>query len=104
NITQKVNALRLANPNISIKINTVVSQSNFMENMRVELERIKPQKWKIFKELRLGGEPVSNEKFIDFISRNACDVSFPVFIEDNEDMTESYLMIDPLGRFYQNSN
>src|SRR5690606_31890100 len=34
NITQKVNALRLANPNISIKINTVVSQSNFMENMR----------------------------------------------------------------------
>ncbi len=27
-----------------------------------------------------------------------------VFFEDNSDMTQSYLMIDPMGRFFQNGN
>jgi radical S-adenosyl methionine domain-containing protein 2 len=27
----------------------------------------------------------------------------PRYIEDNEDMIESYIMVEPSGRFYQNS-
>lgn len=45
---------------------------------------------------------VSSEDFLAFVARH--DVFHDVMcVEGNDDMTESYIMIDPLGRFFQNT-
>lgn len=46
---------------------------------------------------------ISKEQFNQFV-KNHSNVDLPIYPESNEAMTESYLMIDPQGRFYQNSS
>ena len=40
--------------------------------------------------------------FDAFVTRHRADLGARVCVENNEAMTESYLMIDPHGRFFQN--
>lgn len=101
---QKIQLLRNFNSNVSIKINTVVSGYNCNEYMEREINRLEPDKWKIFKELRSDASSINDRVFGDFVKRNTANILCPVFVENNDEMTDSYLMIDPLGRFYQNSN
>ncbi len=103
-IQQKIQLLRDLNSSVSIKINTVVSGYNCNEDMGCEINKLAPDKWKIFKELRNDGHSIDDRMFDDFVKRNTVNISCPVFVENNDEMTNSYLMIDPLGRFYQNSN
>jgi len=98
----KIRLLREINNNIHIKINTVVSQFNYNEIIYPHISRIKPDKWKIFKELGSISSSVNDGQFDHFVDGNINNVDCPVFVENNDDMTNSYLMIDPLGRFYQN--
>ena len=41
-------------------------------------------------------------QFQAFVARHAAYRSIAV-VEDNQDMQESYIMVDPQGRFFQNS-
>jgi radical S-adenosyl methionine domain-containing protein 2 len=104
-ILEKIMLLKKINPKIVVKINTVVTEFNWKEEMFVGINSLEADKWKIFKELPVEGRTsISENKFNFFIKNNVSKVSCKVFPESNDDMTHSYLMIDPFGRFYQNSD
>ena len=51
------------------------------------------------------GLSISDKQFYNFIDRHRFLNDKGILIkEDNEDMTNSYIMITPDGKFYQNSN
>lgn len=99
---------------VRLKLNTVVTALNWQEDMSALVEEIRPDRWKVFQVLPVDGqndgavEPllITSAQFAAFKQRHqhlherACKVVF----EDNDAMTNSYVMIDPLGRFYGNSN
>jgi radical S-adenosyl methionine domain-containing protein 2 len=98
---------------IRLKINTVVHALNFDENMAEFINESKPERWKIFQMLPVEGQndrhanvfTVSTQQFSNFIARHRAEVSPEVSIvpEDNDAMRGSYAMIDPLGRFYDDT-
>jgi radical S-adenosyl methionine domain-containing protein 2 len=94
---------------IRLKLNTVVTALNQGEDMSELVRRIRPERWKVFQMLRIQGQNdgaddllVGHEQFEAFIARHAglSAEGFAPIPEDNEAMTGSYLMIDPLGRFF----
>jgi len=94
--------------NIRVKLNTVVTKLSYDEDMSWLIKKIKPERWKVFKLLMIKGEndaakylTISDKEFNSFIEKHEkCD---PI-MENNDDMTNSYVMIDPEGRFFSNSN
>lgn len=90
---------------IKIKVNTVVNKYNWQEDFSSLMSDINPDKWKVLQVMPFDKHDllISNEQFSSFIKRHS-NKGLPVFAESNFDMTESYLMIDPKGRFYQNSS
>ena len=89
-----------------MKLNTVVCSANLTENMCDGVNRIRPDKWKIFRVLPQGGKRkmlITDQEFSQFVARHKGKVNTVMFVEDNDAMTESYIMVDPLGRFIQNS-
>ena len=94
---------RKYNEKISIKINTVVNKYNFKEKFHTFITEVKPDKWKVFQALTINSNKTfcTKEEFEIFL-QNHKNLSFSK--ENNEDMKESYIMIDPYGRFYQNTN
>ncbi|MGA4607220.1 viperin family antiviral radical SAM protein [Pseudoalteromonas maricaloris] len=89
---------------IKTKINTVVNSLNYEEDFSSLIGELKPYKWKVLQVMPYGADDllISNDKFNQFVERHS-GLGLPIFAESNSTMTESYLMIDPLGRFYQNS-
>lgn len=89
---------------IKTKINTVVNRLNYEEDFSSLIGELKPYKWKVLQVMPYGDDDllISKEKFNQFVVRHK-GLGLPIFAESNSTMTESYLMIDPLGRFYQNS-
>ncbi len=104
NIIKLIVLARKINPDIEIKINTVVNQFNFNEDMSSSIESIKPNKWKILKVLpstpKSKSQEISDIKFNTFVNRHRHITC--TSIEDNNTMFNSYLMIDPYGRFFYN--
>lgn len=98
--------IRTINPRILVKFNVVVNKYNYREKLIPMLLSLLPQKIKVLQELSAGGNESSttDEMFSYFILNNQCDECSWVYIEDKNSMTQSYLMIDPSGRFYQNGN
>ncbi|TWX68542.1 radical SAM protein [Colwellia demingiae] len=90
---------------IKTKINTVVNKLNWQENFSSLISEIKPYKWKILHVMPYGEDEllISKEQFNYFVNMHS-NAGLPIFAESNSAMTESYLMIDPKGRFYQNSS
>ena len=94
---------------IKLKINTVVTQLNYNDDMRSLISELEPDRWKVFQFLPIEGENdrpafrmlITNEQFMEFVKRH--EHLRPVY-EDNNAMTGSYIMIDPLGRLFQNWN
>lgn len=84
-----------------IKVNTVVSSVNYMEDFTATLRELQPDKWKIFQMLPVYDDRncISDDKFNLFIRRHK-EFSHLIYSEDNDEMTGSYVMIDPLGRFF----
>lgn len=91
-----------------LKINTVVNRYNEGESIQGFIEEANPARWKIFDTLRVEGQ---NDKqfddikttqwgFHNFIKRHQHP---SMVVEDNEAMTGSYLLIDPQGRLFENS-
>ncbi|EOW9140092.1 viperin family antiviral radical SAM protein [Vibrio cholerae] len=89
---------------IKTKINTVVNRLNLDEDFSELIMELKPYKWKILHVMSNGNDEllISKRQFDSFVERHS-RLGLPIFSESNSTMTESYLMIDPQGRFYQNS-
>ena len=96
---------------LKIKINTVVTQLNKNELLHELISEINPEKWKVFQVLILEGEndhakslTVNREEFEQFLANHQDLIgSTEIYPEYNDDMTGSYLMIDPSGRFVDNT-
>jgi len=100
-----IEILKKENSNLRIKFNIVVNKYNYQEKIVSSLLELKPIKIKIFKELPFGSNSNGiNEEMFQFFLKNNSTTQTELYIEDNSDMTHSYLMIDPLGRFFQNGN
>lgn len=95
---------RKSNPDLSLKLNTVVNRHNYNEDLADVVRRFAPDKWKVLRMLPVVNDElaISDLQFAEFVSRHS-PLSDILCTEDNQDMRESYLMIDPLGRFFQNS-
>ena len=110
-IAEIFRSARRLNPNVECKLNTVVNAANWRTDMRRFVKETSPDRWKIFQMLPLADTPavagkqlplvVSREQFVAFLDRHA-DFLHIMMPEDNDAMTDSYLMVDPLGRLYQN--
>lgn len=95
---------------VGVKCNTVVNRCNVDEDMSEVVRRLAPERWKLFQMLPVVGEnkgnaadhEISGEEFQGFVERHRhlSDAGVRIVPEDNAHMTDSYLMIDPKGRFY----
>jgi radical S-adenosyl methionine domain-containing protein 2 len=91
------------------KLNTVITSLNWHEDMSSLIEMLVPERWKVFQVLPIRGEngrdteqlSVSRERFVSFVENHA---QFNPVAENNDAMTDSYLMMDPTGRFFQNTS
>lgn len=94
---------RRLNPLGVFKVNTVINQYNYHESLADVMETISPDKWKLLRVLPIYEHiiPVSDYEFNSYTDRHSMFSDVTV-IEDNSDMTASYLMINPNGCFYQN--
>jgi radical S-adenosyl methionine domain-containing protein 2 len=126
---QKIECIRKINPDIKFKLNTVVNEFNYNEILVESFLKLKVHKWKILRQMPFNGKGgVSDYQFYAFVKNNYKEdlmrlnvpsvLSLPhiygsdrssddssrqvIFIEDTEAMTESYLMISPDGRLFQN--
>lgn len=104
-VYELIEMIRNINPSIDLKLNVVVNKHNFNKILVPKFMDLRPTKVKIFREMPFENNQVgiTNEMFQIFKKLNQCD-SLNVFYENNSDMTHSYLMIDPAGRFFQNGN
>jgi radical S-adenosyl methionine domain-containing protein 2 len=95
---------RRRNPALKVKVNTVVNKVNQSDDLTSVIQRLRPEKWKVLRMLPVLGDrlAVSQQAFDDFVRRHA-HLAAIRHVEDNQDMTESYLMVDPMGRFFQNA-
>lgn len=98
---------------IALKINTVVCAWNKKEILTAFINQVKPFRWKILQATRVEGQndkdydavKVSQEEF-DLFCQNNQDHLLPgikVVIENSDLIHGSYIMIDPLSRFYDNN-
>lgn len=103
-VLRDISLIKELNPSIDIKINTVVSSLNQSEDLSAFIDQAAPNKWKVFKVLPVitRENEVSQDDFIEFLERHSKFENI-ISSEDNDEMTDSYLMIDPIGRFFQNS-
>ncbi len=95
---------------IPLKINTIVTPLNWHEDMHVLIRELKPIRWKVFQVHKLRGindaffdefGELTNDQFYTFISQHK-DLN-PQY-ETSDMIRNSYCMITPDGRFYQDTN
>lgn len=97
---------------IRVKLNTVVTALNWQEDMTAFVFNARPERWKVFQVLPIEGQNtgqvdtllITAEQFGSFVERHRGIAAKGIILADesNEDMTGSYAMIDPLGRFFSN--
>ena len=96
-----------------LKINTVVTNRNYSDNLSELIVYAQPKRWKVLQALPIQGQNdnkidsliVSDEQFLKFIDNHRKLENITNIIpESNYDMKGSYAMVDPAGRFYDNAN
>jgi radical S-adenosyl methionine domain-containing protein 2 len=97
---------------IKIKVNTVVTKLNCNEILADKIVTFRPVRWKILRMLPVKSQNdeakeyfPTEEEYQIFVENNkkiAENAGIKVVSEDNEDMTGSYLMISPDGKFFHN--
>ncbi len=104
-IFRNIELFRSLNKDIKIKINTVVNKHNYNEYLGDFISLIKPDKWKVFQALSINAKEIhcSNIQYEIFLKKHE-KLKVSTYAENNDEMTDSYIMIDPHGRFYQNTN
>jgi radical S-adenosyl methionine domain-containing protein 2 len=102
-LAEALDAARAAHPQLKLKLNTVVNKLNEAEDLSPVITRLAPDKWKVLRMLPMVTDAltVSDEEFNGFVARQ--QQFAPILCaEDNHEMRDSYLMVDPDGRFFQN--
>lgn len=102
-LIENLRTARLLNPSMTIKLNTVVNRLNAGEDLSHLIEQVQPDRWKVLRMLPVLDKSlaVSDKQFAAYVHKHKAFAPIQC-IEDHEDMCESYLMIDPFGRFFQN--
>lgn len=98
---------------IRLKINTVVTSATWEENFADFIRAASPERWKILQALAVDGQnngridkyAVNAAQFERYVKRNRSVESEGIVVvpENNEMMTGSYIMVDPAGRFFDNT-
>ena len=98
---------------IRLKINTVVTRETCDDDFTDFVKMAKPERWKILQVLPVEGQNDANiadlqitvEQFHRYVERNRAvqDDGIVVVPENNKMMTGSYIMVDPAGRFFDNT-
>ena len=103
-LEEAIAAARRWNPNLQIKLNTVVNELNCQEDLSALIRHLAPQRWKVLRMLPVVTDEltVSDADFQGFVARHQ-PLGDILCVEDNAEMVESYVMIDPVGRFFQNA-
>jgi radical S-adenosyl methionine domain-containing protein 2 len=97
--------------NIVLKLNSVVTTVNQDETITSFVKNMKPCRWKILQampipgqnDLHIGELQPTAEKFRAYVARHEAELvgtGIRVVPEEIEDIRTSYIMIDPLGRFF----
>jgi len=103
---------RIKHYGYGLKINTVVNSTNYLEDLSEFIAFAQPKRWKIFQTLPVEGQNdnevdkfiVSSADFEAFVNYNKQKLpSVKIVPENNDAMTGSYAMVDPAGRFFDNS-
>lgn len=104
NLAQSLQRARQSNSGMRLKLNTVVNQLNHSEDLSELITNFAPDKWKVLRMLPVVSRDLitDDQQYAAFLARHRT-FSRILCAEDNQDMQESYLMIDPHGRFFQNS-
>lgn len=99
-----IRAARNTNPGVRLKVNKVVNSLNDREDMSSLIQPLGVDKWKVLRMLPVVTTDLSvtDAQFRQFVERHA-RLGSVLHSENTADQTESYLMIDPHGRFFQNS-
>lgn len=95
---------RRTNRHLRLKINTVVNALNWRSDMNQAILGLAPEKWKVLRMLPTITDDlaVSASEFAAFIRRHRT-LEHLIQAEDNCEMAQSYIMLDPHGRFFQNA-
>ena len=103
---------------VLFKMNTVVNQYNWDENMSELVAELRPFRWKIFQVLPLEGENtganslrnvhsflISSDQFETFVEKHRKALENPSImkVESNDVMQASYILVDEYGRFLDSS-
>ncbi|MGL6004242.1 viperin family antiviral radical SAM protein [Aeromonas sobria] len=90
-------------PTTKLKINTVVNLFNLEEDFTAFIRALNPDKWKVLRVLPIFDsiQPISDQQFSSFVARHQA-LSQVMSVENNDSMTNSYLMLSPDGAFFQN--
>ena len=98
---------------VRLKINTVVTSETRWEDLTDFIKSAKPDRWKLLQALRVEGQndahiadfAIAPAAFEEYVQRNRIVENDGIIVvpESNEMMTESYVMIDPAGRFFDNA-
>ena len=98
---------------VRIKVNTVVTRFNLREDLTDFVLTALPERWKIFQVLPVVGQndpkvgefEITNDEFDHYVrmSRRVEAHGIRVVPESNDLMTGSYVMVDPAGRFFDNT-
>lgn len=102
-LADRIAAMRRKNPDMTLKINTVVNEGNWQEDLTSLISTLAPSRWKVLRMLPAVTDDmaVSDAQFRSFVERHSA-LSHTMCVEDNDDMVQSYIMVDPHGRFFQN--
>lgn len=98
---------------IRLKVNTVVNSFNYTEDLGPFILAMQPERWKIFQALPMEGQndsriddfAITHSEFEEYLERHRRVESsgIKVIAETNDLMTGSYVMVDPRGRFFDNT-
>lgn len=98
---------------IRLKINTVVTSVTWQDDLTSFIRLAKPERWKLLQTLPIQGQNdahiadfvITPKQFTAYVHRNRIVESDEIHVvsESNEAMTQSYVMIDPAGRFFDNA-
>ena len=98
---------------IRVKINTVVTRDNLDEDLTGFIVAACPERWKLLQVLPVRGQNdqlvssyvISPKEFDEYVrlARSVEPSGIKVVAESNDLMTGSYAMVDPAGRFFDNT-
>lgn len=103
---------RIKENGYGLKLNTVVSSRNFDDDMNDFIRYSAPNRWKLLQVLPMKGQndlnienfKLTDDQFQYFIDNHkGLEKITRIITESNNEMMGSYAMVDPAGRFFDNT-